>query len=282
MTGTQRRREVVARVLRKLQRVVDPLLRPVYKLYELWLWSQISGGPIPRHVAIIPDGNRRWARFLGFDPIEGHEYGYERLKEVLDWLWDLGVKAVTIYAMSYENCTKRSKREREHLLSLLERGISEMLEEGVIDERKIRVKFIGRLDIIPPSIREKIRVIEERSKHYSERYLNVALCYGGRQEIVSAVQLLAEDILKGKVKPEEITEEVFRKYLSTSHLKLDGLDEPDLVIRTSGELRVSNFLLWQIAYSELYFCEAYWPEFRKIDLWRAIRSYQKRERRFGK
>ncbi len=275
------KRGVVASVLRRLQTIIAPLMKPVYKVYELWLWSQISGGPIPKHVAIIPDGNRRWARYLGFDPIEGHEYGYERLREVLDWIWDLGVKAVTIYAMSYENCMKRSERERAHLLSLLRKGIQELLDKE-IDKRKVRVKFIGRLDIVPESLREKMREVERYSSRYSERYLNIAVCYGGRQEIVSAVKRLAEDIIKGSVKPDEIDEETFRKYLSTSHLKLDGLDEPDLVIRTSGELRVSNFLLWQIAYSELYFCEAFWPEFRKIDLWRAIRSYQRRERRFGK
>ncbi len=275
------KRGVVASVLRRLQTIIVPLMKPVYKVYELWLWSQISGGPIPKHVAIIPDGNRRWARYLGFDPIEGHEYGYERLREVLDWIWDLGVKAVTIYAMSYENCMKRSERERAHLLSLLRKGIQELLDKEV-DKRKVRVKFIGRLDIVPESLREKMREVERYSSKYSERYLNIAVCYGGRQEIVSAVKRLAEDIIKGSVKPDEIDEETFRKYLSTSHLKLDGLDEPDLVIRTSGELRVSNFLLWQIAYSELYFCEAFWPEFRKIDLWRAIRSYQRRERRFGK
>ncbi len=280
MPSTGKRR-VVASVLKRLQTVIAPLMKPVYKIYELWLWSQISGGPIPKHVAIIPDGNRRWARYLGFDPIEGHEYGYERLREVLDWIWDLGVKAVTIYAMSYENCMKRSPRERAHLLSLLEKGIQELLDNEV-DRRKVKVKFIGRLDIVPERLRRKMREVEDYSSKYSDRYLNIAVCYGGRQEIVSAVKRLAEDIIKGAVRPEDIDEDTFRKYLSTSHLKLDGLDEPDLVIRTSGELRVSNFLLWQIAYSELYFCEAFWPEFRKIDLWRAIRSYQRRERRFGK
>ncbi len=276
------RKKLLVAVLKRLQGFIEPLIRPIYRIYELWLWSQISGGPIPKHVAIIPDGNRRWAKYLGFDPIEGHEYGYERLKEVLDWIWDLNVKVVTVYAMSFENCMKRSERERRHLLSLLERGIRELMEGGNIDRRRIRVKFIGRLDIVPENLRRRMKEVEEYSSKYSERYLNIAVCYGGRQEIVAAVRRLASDVLKGKVKPEEISEDVFRRYLSTSHLKLNGLDEPDLVIRTSGELRVSNFLLWQIAYSELYFCEAYWPEFRRIDLWRAIRSYQRRERRFGR
>lgn len=271
-----------ATILKSLKKVVQAILRPAYAVYEAWLWAQISEGPIPNHVAIIPDGNRRWARFIGMDPISGHEAGYEKLKEVLGWLWDLNIKAVTIYAMSYENCIKRSKEEREHLLSLLRRGIKEMIEDGEIDKRQLKVKFIGRLDMIPADLLKDIREIEEKSSKYDRHYLNVALCYGGRQEIMSAVRKLVMDAKNGLIDADQIDEELFRKYLSTSHMRIEGIDEPDLVIRTSGELRVSNFLLWQIAYSELYFCEAYWPEFRKIDLWRAIRSFQKRERRFGR
>jgi tritrans,polycis-undecaprenyl-diphosphate synthase [geranylgeranyl-diphosphate specific] len=257
------------------------MLRPAYKAYELWLWSQIYNGPKPRHVAIIPDGNRRWAANMGLPPLYGHNIGYEKLKEVLEWLWELDIKAVTIYAMSYENCIKRPKEERENLLNLLQKGISELIQDEIIDERKIRIKFFGYLDMVPAEIRKNIADVEQYSRKYNERFLNIALCYGGRQEIIKAVKRIAKDSREGKIKPDEISEKVFRKYLSTSHLE-DGLEEPDLVIRTSGELRISNFLLWQIAYSELYFCDAFWPEFRKIDLWRAIRSYQKRERRFGK
>lgn len=262
-----------------LATIANAVLRPVYRVYEWWLWRQIRNGPFPRHVAVIPDGNRRWARYLGMDPKEGHTYGYERLKDVLDWLWDLNVRAVTIYSTSYENCVKRSKNELDHLFSLLRRGVEELVTKGEIDRRRIRVKFFGRLDIVPDDLRELMKELEDYSAKYSERYLNVAVCYGGRQEIVDAVKRLVRDAVEGKLDG-EIDEEVFREYLYTSHLS-DGLEQPDLVIRTSGEMRISNFLLWQIAYSELYFCEVYWPEFRRIDLWRAIRSFQRRERRFG-
>ena len=258
------------------------ILRPIYKIYEIILWSQICCGPMPRHVAIIPDGNRRWAKIRGFDSKYGHEIGYKKLKEVLNWLWDLGIRAVTIYAMSYENCLKRPKDEREHLIKLLEEGIHELLNNGEVDRRKVRVKFIGRLDLIPQRVLNLIKTLEEYSSKYSERYLNIAVCYGGRQEIINAVKNIVKDAKRGAINEEEINEELFRKYLWVSHLSEYDLEEPDLVIRTSGELRISNFLLWQIAYSELYFCDVFWPEFRRIDLWRAIRSYQKRERRFGR
>ncbi len=271
----------VAGVLRKFGNVVSFILKPVYKIYEAWLFSQIYLGPMPRHVAIIPDGNRRWAKNLGLRPVLGHNVGYKRLKEVLEWLWDLDIKVVTLYAMSYENCVKRSREERENIFKLISSGIEELLQ-GEIDRRRVRVKFFGRFELLPDELIAKIRKIEEYSSKYSDRYLNIAICYGGRQEIIDAVRKLAADVRRGLIKPEEIDDEIFKKYLYTSHLCDDGLEEPDLVIRTSGELRISNFLLWQIAYSELYFCDVYWPEFRRIDLWRAIRSYQRRERRFGK
>ncbi len=269
----------LAKVIKYLIRYFYPLAKPLYKIYEMVLWSQIYNGPIPKHVAIIPDGNRRWAQTYGLDPREGHSAGYEKLKEVLNWLWELGVKVVTIYAMSYENCIKRPREEREHLFQLLRKAIEEL--KGEVDKKKIKVKFIGRESLIPKDVQVMMRELEEYSSKYNERYLNIAVCYGGRQEIVDAVKKLVRDVEEGKISEGDVNEELFKKYLSISHLVNNGLEEPDLVIRTSGELRISNFLLWQIAYSELYFCDVYWPDFRKIDLWRAIRSYQRRERRFG-
>lgn len=267
---------------RRLKFVSRPLGKLVYDFYENWLYTQISEGPVPKHIAIIPDGNRRWARNQGFDVNVGHEVGYERLEEVLNWLWDLGVKAVTVYAMSYENCIRRPEEEKTHLFSLMERGVEKFINERILEKYKVRVRFLGRLDIVPENLRSEIRKIEELSSQYSERILNVALCYGGRQEIVDAVKILARDLKEGKVSIDEISEELFMRYLpATSDLPALNLSEPDLVIRTSGELRISNFLLWHIAYSELYFCDVFWPEFRRIDLLRAIRAYQKRQRRFG-
>ncbi len=271
---------MLSRVASKLlQSRVSVLLRPVYKLYENVLWEQVRRGPIPKHVAIIPDGNRRWAREQKMDPLQGHEFGYRKIKEVLDVLWKLGVKVVTVYAMSSENCVKRSAEEREHLFNLVQRAIDEMEASGEIDRRRVRVKVFGRLDMVPSSLLHKIREVEARSEKYCEHTLNIALCYGGRDEIIEAIRKIASDVTSGKISVDEIDEKTFRSYLYTSHL--GEYDEPDLVIRTSGEVRISNFLLWQIAYSELYFCEIYWPEFRVIDLLRAVRNYQKRERRFG-
>jgi tritrans,polycis-undecaprenyl-diphosphate synthase [geranylgeranyl-diphosphate specific] len=253
-------------------RIARPIMGLVYRVYEANLEEQVLSGPIPRHVAIIPDGNRRWALLQGLPKYVGHESGYRKMKEVLRWLHDLGVKIVTIYAMSYENCVKRPEDERERLYSLIERGLRELLDEAL--RRGVRIRVTGRLELVPESLRRIARDAEARTSGNGERVVNIALCYGGRQEIIDAIRRIARDAREGRIDPEEITEESFMKYLEINH-------EPDLVIRTSGELRISNFLLWQAAYSELYFCEAYWPEFRRIDLLRAIRSYQLRERRFG-
>ncbi len=265
------------RIGRITLRIGNKLLRPVYRLYEKWLWLQIKDGPFPVHIGIIPDGNRRWARVRNMAAWYGHEYGYQRIKEVLNWIWELGVKAATIYAMSTENCTKRPPEEREKLFELAERALKSLLESKEIHRNRVRVRVFGNMNLVPPRIVELARKVEEATKHYDRHILNIALCYGGRQEIIEAVRSIAEKVKRGELRPEDIDEELFSKHLYTR-----GIPDPDLVIRTSGEVRISNFLLWQLAYSELYFCDVYWPEFRKIDFWRAIRSYQHRERRFGR
>ncbi len=268
-------------VMWRLSKYLNIVLKPMYKVYERWLWFQIAEGPIPKHVAIIPDGNRRWARKLGKSVMYGHDIGYIRLKEVLKWLWELGIKIITIYAMSYENCVHRSEEERRHLFNLIDQALIDLMNSNILHEKRVRVRVFGRLDMIPAGLAEKVRQVEELTKDYEDMCINVALCYGGRQEIIDAAVKMVNDVVNGRVDINDINEKLFSKYLYTSHLS-GSSDEPDLVMRTSGELRLSNFLLWQIAYSELYFCDVFWPEFRKIDLWRAIRSYQMRERRFGK
>jgi len=260
-------------VARKALRMVAA---PLYWVYERLLWRQIRGGPMPRHIGIIPDGNRRWARSRGWSHVFGHEKGYEKMKQVLDWIWDLGVRHITVYAMSTENCTRRPPEEREHLFDLVKRGLEELRKDPRIRERRVRVKVIGREELVRGDVLELARRLEEETSRESERVLHIALCYGGREEILRATRLLARDVKEGRLRVEDVDESVFSRYLYTN-----GAPDPDLIIRTSGEERVSNFLLWQSAYSELYFAEAYWPEFRRIDLWRAIRSYQRRERRFG-
>ncbi len=255
----------------------NKLLKPIYKLYEKWLWLQIKNGPFPVHVGIIPDGNRRWALEKKLKPWIGHQEGYKRIKEVLDWIWELGIKVVTVYAMSTENCTRRPPEERNRLFELARKGLRELLHNESIDKYRVRVKVIGNMSLVPKDIINLAKKVEEKTSKYNDRILYIALCYGGRQEILDAVKRISRDVKKGLLDPEEIDEEIFKKYLYTCESP-----DPDLIIRTSGEVRISNFLLWQLAYSELYFCEAYWPEFRKIDFWRAIRSFQHRERRFGR
>lgn len=258
--------------------IMNTLLKPVYKIYEKWLWLQIRNGPIPKHVGIIPDGNRRWAKKLGLDPKIGHLYGYERMKEVINWCLDLGIKTLTVYALSIDNLRKRSKDEVEHILQLIAEGLKMLLNSKEIVEKKVRVKVIGRKELLPKYIRDLAEQLERKTRNFNEKHLYIAVGYGGREEIVDAVKSLVKDVLEGKVRPDDIDEEILSKYMYTGDLPNP---EPDLIIRTSGEERLSGFLLWQSAYSELYFCDVHWPSFRKIDFWRAIRSYQRRERRFG-
>jgi len=268
------RKNLVARAFENP--LVLRIASPIYRLYEWLLFQQIKDGPFPSHVAIIPDGNRRWAKKEGLMVQEGHRTGYKKVREVLQWLWDLGVEKVTLYAMSKENCIKRSEEEKRNLFELIETGLREILAMKEIDEKRVRVKVIGRLELSTPQITELAREVERKTRAYGPRALTIAICYGGRDEIVEAAKKLAREVLDGRAKIDEIGEEEFNKYLSTY-----DIGDPDLIIRTSGEERISNFLLWQSAYSELYFVDTYWPEFRKIDLYRAIRSFQRRRRNFG-
>jgi len=250
----------------------------VYKLYEKWLWSQTKSGVKPEHIAIILDGNRRWAVNHSLNPWIGHHFGAGRTEELLRWCLKLGVKSVTLYAFSTENFN-RSSEEVEELMTIFEEKLREVLKNEDIHRHKVRVKVIGRLNLLPEKLREMINEVETFTKDYDEHFLNVALAYGGRAEIIDATKEIAQKVKEGKITPEDIDEDVFEKFLYTSHM---SKQDPDLIIRTSGEERLSGFLLYQSAYSELCFLDVYWPEFRWIDLLRAIRIYQKRKRRFGK
>ncbi len=252
------------------------LVKPVYWLYEKKLYREIKDGPKPIHIGIIPDGNRRWAQSHGLELFLGHEFGYEKMQEVLEWIWELGIKYVTIYAMSTENCIKRSPEEKKHLFDLIGRGLVELKKDARTHKRKIRVSIIGNPELVPEDVRMKGQELVEATKNYSERVLNIAICYGGRHEIVEAIKKISHDYKEGRLKLDDIDEDTVSKYMFT-----EGQPDLDLIIRTSGEERISNFLLWQSAYSELYFTDIYWPEFRRIDLWRAIRSFQRRRRNFG-
>ena len=250
----------------------------IYKLYEKWLWNQVKDGVRPEHIAIILDGNRRWAVNHSLNPWIGHHFGAEKTEELLRWCLRLGVKSVTLYAFSTENFS-RSPEEVDELMAIFERKLQETLKNEDIHKHKIRVKAIGRLNLLPEEMRVMVDQIEKATEGYDEHFLNVALAYGGRAEIIDAAKEIAQNVKEGKMVPEDIDEDVFEKFLYTSHMPNQ---DPDLIIRTSGEERLSGFLLYQSAYSELCFLDVYWPEFRQIDLLRAIRIYQKRKRKFGR
>ena len=251
--------------------------RLVYKVYEKMLWNQVKDGEKPEHIAVILDGNRRWAGMRFAPPSIGHEMGADKVEELLRWCLSLGVRTVTIYAFSTENF-QRSNEEVEDIMGLLNGRLRSVLDDEDIHAERVRVRAIGRLHLLPEETQKLIRDAEEATKDYDNHYLNIAVAYGGRAEIIDAMKIIATEVKEGKLQADEINEEVVEEHLYTSHLPKS---DPDLIIRTSGEERLSGFLLWQAAYSELCFMDVYWPDFRRIDLLRAVRTFQKRERRYG-
>ncbi len=237
------------------------------------LFSLLNPDLLPRHIAIIMDGNGRWAELRGLPRIAGHAEGIKSVREIITLCRDLGIGALTIYAFSQENW-KRPALEINALMMLLEQYLQNEMEELI--RKGARFKAIGRVDSLPSSALNWVRKVERATAHLDKLMLNVALSYGGRSEIVDAVRRLAEDVQEGKVQPEMIDEAFLEGYLSTH-----GLPDPDLLIRTSGETRISNFLLWQLAYTEMFFTPTLWPDFRRREGLLALLEYQKRERRFG-
>ena len=249
----------------------------IYKLYERWLLGQVRSRDMPQHLGVILDGNRRWAFQRSLPTFLGHMEGAKKGEVFLEWCLDLGIKTVTIYVFSTENFN-RPKREVEALFEVIEEYLGRLKGDPRIHRKRVKVKAIGRIDELPPSLKQRLLEVEEATKAYRGFFFNIAIAYGGRTEILDATKKLIKDVVKGRVRPEEVDEGLFTGYLYTSHLPNPY---PDLVIRSSGEERLSGFLLWQTAYSELFFLDVYWPHFRKIDLLRAIRTYQRRKRRFG-
>jgi tritrans,polycis-undecaprenyl-diphosphate synthase [geranylgeranyl-diphosphate specific] len=248
-----------------------------YKLYEKWLWVQVKNGAKLEHIAIILDGNRRWASENELNPWLGHKKGAETVEQLLDWCEKLGVKFVTLYAFSTENF-RRSPQEVEEIMRIAEEEFSKLLTDERIHRDKVHVKVIGRVNLLPESLQQLIADVEKATMDYDNRFLNFAFAYGGRAEIVDAAKMIAEKVRDGELKLDDVNESMFEKHLYTAHMPKQ---EPDLIIRTSGEERLSGFLLWQSAYSELAFLDVYWPDFRLIDLLRAIRTFQTRKRRYG-
>jgi undecaprenyl diphosphate synthase len=246
----------------------------VEHLSEAELISLLDVELLPRHVAIIMDGNGRWAELRGLPRIAGHAEGIKSVREIITLCGELGIEALTIYAFSQENW-KRPPAEINALLALLEQYLQSEMEALI--EKGARFRAIGQIDWLPSSARDWVRRVERETAHLDRLLLNVALSYGGRSEIVDAVRRLAQDCKDGKVQPDQIDEAVMEGYLFTH-----GLPDPDLLIRTSGEARISNFLLWQLAYTEMYFTPTLWPDFRRREGILALLEYQKRERRFGR
>lgn len=228
---------------------------------------------VPNHIAIILDGNGRWAKAKGMRRSYGHVKGCANLETVCDYMKELGVKYVTVYAFSTENW-KRSKDEVDGLMKLFRSYLKKCIK--LADKNKMRVRVIGEVSAFDQDIQESIARLEQYSQKYDEIYFQIALNYGSRDEIIRGIRKLAQDAADGKVKPEEIDEHVFDNYLDTA-----GIPDPDLMIRTSGELRLSNFLLWQMAYTEFYFTDVAWPDFNKAELIKAIEKYNQRDRRYG-
>lgn len=224
---------------------------------------------IPQHIVLFPDGNRRWAKKRGLPSLKGHQQGYKNLLDFGNWCRTRGVKVLTAFGFSTENW-KRSKQEVNYLMKLLEMGLLQSLKEFQKDG--VRVKIIGEREKLPKSLKKAIDVIEDATKHNKKLHLNLAVSYGGKWDILNAVK----QIVKEKVPAEKINEAMMDSYLSTA-----GLPAPDLIIRAGGEMRLSNFVLWQAAYSELYFSDKLWPDFNEKDLDIAFKEFDKRQRRYG-
>lgn len=245
------------------------------RAHRLGQW--IQKGPVPHHVGIIMDGNRRFAQVLGLGDVGmGHVAGQERLENVLDWCLELHIRVLTVYAFSLENF-QRADPERELLMELFEHNFRKMAKDPRVHDHKIRVRVIGRLELLPPGVQEAAAEVMEVTRGYDRYTFNVAVAYGGRQEIVTAVQQIARDVRAGRMEAADITDKTIQARLYTAETP-----DPDFIIRTSGEERISNFLLWQLAYAELYFADVFWPELSKYQFLRAIHEYQRRQRRYGK
>lgn len=256
----------------------------LYPLYERRLerevrhiTQQLKGARLPQHIAIMADGNRRWAREAGFSDVShGHRVGAKKIAEMVRWADEFEISLVTVYLLSTENL-ERSRDELEQLFAILADVARELTDPDI----NCRLRLVGHTDLLPEKLATALGQAETATSDHSGVMVNVAVGYGGRQEIVDAVQALIRDELNEGTPPEELADAVTADAIAT-HLYTKGQPDPDLVIRTSGEQRLSGFLLWQAAYSEIWFTDTYWPAFRRIDFLRALREYSSRSRRFGK
>ncbi|HLS03393.1 MAG TPA: isoprenyl transferase [Actinomycetales bacterium] len=247
----------------------------LYSLYERRLARNLPVGDLPRHVGVILDGNRRWARTFGTSTAAGHRRGADKILELLDWCQEVGVEVVTLWMLSTDNL-EREAQELDALLNIIEDAVARLAAA-----RKWRITLLGALELLPEAMANRLAELADSTADVDGLHVNVAIGYGGRREIADAVKSLLLQKADAGVTLEEIAENIDVDAIS-DHLYTKGQPDPDLVIRTSGEQRLSGFLLWQSAHSEFYFCEAFWPDFRRVDFLRALRAFAARERRLGK
>ncbi|MFH0832443.1 MAG: polyprenyl diphosphate synthase [Candidatus Aenigmatarchaeota archaeon] len=234
---------------------------------------------LPQHIGLILDGNRRFAKQLMRHPWVGHKYGLEKSRDVLQWACEKGIKCMTAYVLSLENLTSRPKAELTMILRYIGGEADNIIKDSnhVVNKFKVRVKFTGRTHLLPKALQKKMALAEKKTKNYNNHFLNIAVAYGGQQEIVDAMKKILEEGLKGIIKPSDIDERLIK-----DHLYTNGQPYPDLIIRTGGEKRLSNFLPYQSVYSELIFLDKKWPEMQKEDFNAALKDFESRKRRFGK
>ncbi|MEE9285450.1 MAG: polyprenyl diphosphate synthase [Dehalococcoidia bacterium] len=281
-TGVPRPAASGSRAGSALARLSSPrvIKRFLYSLYTHRLRSKVALGQMPRHIGVVLDGNRRYALQNGYAaPAMGHQMGTEKVDELLLWCDRLEIPVVTLWILSIDNLA-RDAHELEGLFAVVEEGLPRLRDLQASLRHARRIKASGRIELLPPSLRATVADVERETAHHGPFLLNIAACYGGREEIVDAVKDLLRELGTSGVTAQEAAETVSLQAIER-HLYLNGVPDPDLIIRTSGEVRLSGFMLWQSAYSEYYFCDALWPEFREIDFLRAIRSYQQRRRRHG-
>lgn len=271
-----------------LARTPDPLLhlriavkkemrRLTFPAYEASLARDLRGKPQPRHVAVMCDGNRRWAREAGFlDVGHGHREGAQKISELVQWCGERGIELVTVYLLSTENL-QRDPAELELLCDIIG-DVSDSLAQPTMN---VRLRIVGHRDLLPGELRERLAINEQATAEHTGVTVNIAVGYGGRQEILDAVRAVVRDEIAQGTAIDDLADAITQQSIS-DHLYTSGQPDPDLVIRTSGEQRLSGFLLWQSAYSEIWFTDTYWPAFRKVDFLRALRDFSRRSRRFGK
>jgi short-chain Z-isoprenyl diphosphate synthase len=255
-------------------------LAPIYRGYTARLRAEVLARPVPEHVALIMDGNRRWARHLGGGTGMGHRHGANKAIELLDWCSDLGIREVTLWALSLENLD-RAPEEVELITEIARQTLTALSERDKVKRLEMSLRVIGRRELLPDRLREAAERGEAETLGRPGLRVTLALGYSGRDELVEAARAAIRSLVADGVTPDQLPEALTAEQLE-AHLYTRGSSDPDLIIRTSGEVRLSGFLPWQSAYSEFYFCDAYWPAFRELDFLRAIRTYQLRGRRFGR